>query len=350
LVAHLEGLGRNTSKVILTVADADSDFHEGYYQGLAQLYLETEPEDRDRRIWQSPVYHLKNYHRQPGPIVVGAMFTTMAELAALADPNAVRFPYSTYSLSISLAQHVGGWDPEWIAEDWHMGIKCFLMTLGQTTVVPILLPTLNYTPEDNTWCGTLAARWSQAKRHALGFSDSAYYFMMLPLIFAHCVKSGDGQSMRKFWGMLFSGCTIIIRLMNVHVIIGVLTTYGILSVCLRMIMVVVLNENRHIAFLFDRTHFCVYALFGASSFSMLVVAGLFQSVYESVKHRIETPEGGPSFVFRYKVVHFFYTLLCFVLFATVYFFALAVTFWKAAWNVLTTKTHVYEVAAKRREV
>ena len=45
------------------------------------------------------------------------------ELSGLTDPNAVRFPYSTYSLPMTLARDVGGWDVEWIAEDYHMGIK-----------------------------------------------------------------------------------------------------------------------------------------------------------------------------------------------------------------------------------
>lgn len=346
LVAHLQSQHQDMTKVILTVADADSDFHEGYFEGVAQLYLETEPEKRDRRIWQSPIFHLKNYHRQPAPVIVGAMFTTMAEMAALSDPNAVRFPYSTYSLSLPLARHVGGWDPEWIAEDWHMGIKCFLLTLGQTTVEPILLPTLNYTPEDTTWHGTMVARWSQAKRHSLGFSDFAYYFMMLPLIFAHCADSSTSQSMSDFFRMLFGGCSILIRLMNVHVIIGVLTTYSILALALKIIMFMLLREDLHIESLFDRTNFCVYALFSASSVCMLIVCALFQSVYETAKHRMETPKEGPAFVFRWPALHYAYTLVCFLLFATVYFFALAVTFWKAAWNVLTTKTHKYEVASK----
>merc|ERR1711874_33377 len=109
----------------------------------------------------------------------------MSELAVLSDPNAIRFPYSTYSLSLQLAIRVGGWDADWIAEDWHMGIKCFLMTLGQSRIQPIFLPTINYMPEDKTWLSTLHARWSQAKRHALGFSDMSYYFMMLPLLFCH---------------------------------------------------------------------------------------------------------------------------------------------------------------------
>jgi hypothetical protein len=42
-----------------------------------------------------------------------------------------------------------------------MFLKCFLNTGGKVTVVPILLPIVNYTPEDDTWWGTIWARWVQ---------------------------------------------------------------------------------------------------------------------------------------------------------------------------------------------
>merc|ERR1719174_2738137 len=133
--------------------------------------------------------------------MVGSMFTAIQELALAGDPNSVRFPYSTYTLSLELAQRVGGWDAEWIAEDWHMGIKCFLLTLGRSQVKPVALPTLNYSPEAETWLGTCHARFVQAKRHALGFSDLSYYFMMLPLIFLHLSQPSrtDGANLADFW-------------------------------------------------------------------------------------------------------------------------------------------------------
>ena len=42
--------------------------------------LHRSPCIQDTRIWQSPVFHLKNYHRQPMPVVVGTMFTCMQAL------------------------------------------------------------------------------------------------------------------------------------------------------------------------------------------------------------------------------------------------------------------------------
>ena len=109
----------------------------------------------------------KNYHRQPAPVVVGTMFTSMQEprfvtsslcterilarsLRGCRTPAPCAFPtppipcpwHSPGSMGwdrkstglpscpCSRARQVGGWDVQWIAEDYHMGIKCFLMTLG----------------------------------------------------------------------------------------------------------------------------------------------------------------------------------------------------------------------------
>ena len=72
----------------------------------------------------SPPLH-PNAHLRPPP---------QHELSNLADRSATCFPYSTYSLSCNLAKNVGGWDAEWISEDWHMFLKCFLQSGGVCTV------------------------------------------------------------------------------------------------------------------------------------------------------------------------------------------------------------------------
>jgi hypothetical protein len=140
LAKKMNAEGRDTSSVVITVADADSEFSAGFFELLTVSFLQCPLEHRHFRFWQSPILHLKNYHRLPGPVVVGTMFTASTEMSALADPNAVRFPYSTYSLSFDLAAYVGGWDPDWIAEDYHMGIKCFLLTFGRTCIEPSCCP------------------------------------------------------------------------------------------------------------------------------------------------------------------------------------------------------------------
>merc|ERR1712216_487423 len=132
-----------------------------------------------------------------------------------------------------------------------MGIKCFLLTLGRCYVKPIALPTLNYSPEDDTWVKTCWSRFVQAKRHALGFSDLSYYFMMLPLIFLHLNSSREAGSMNDFWRVFFHGLSHVVRLVNTHVVLAILTLYAAFDMILKQIMLLVMGQNRGILNLFD---------------------------------------------------------------------------------------------------
>jgi len=349
VVKHAVANNEDLSNIVLTVADADSEFHCSYFNCLAESFLNTNPELRNLRIWQSPVFHVKNYHRQPSPVVVGTMFTCMQELAALCDPNAVRFPYSTYSLSLGLARSVGGWDPEWISEDYHMGIKCFLLTLGATTVEPILVPTVNYTPEADGWFSTVNARWTQAKRHALGFSDMSYYFMMLPLIFSYAVNNRAGnrglgtRSLQQFWNMATYGITLLIRLINIHVIIGVLSTYTFSTTIIKFTMLLLFSTDRNVNFLFERTSFCPQLLMVTSTVCTIFVSAMFIGVYRLMRERVD---GKADWTFQNSAVHWLRNAVAILLWGPIYFLGLGVSIWKAALSVASLKSFEYEVAPK----
>mmetsp|Transcript_40432 Transcript_40432/g.84545 ORF Transcript_40432/g.84545 Transcript_40432/m.84545 type:complete len:757 (+) Transcript_40432:72-2342(+) len=351
LIERLAASKQDTSKVVLTVADADSDFHEYYFDLLTQAFVKSEKPYYT--LWQAPIFHIKNYHRQPMVLSVGTMFTALTEVSVLSDPNAVRFPYSTYSLSMDLASSVGGWDAEWIAEDWHMGIKCFLLSLGRTSVQPIPVPTVNYVPEDDTWLGTIYARWSQAKRHALGISDMAYYFMMLPLIFARLTQQQQdaGNGLLLFIKLFFSGLAYVIRLVNTHVLIGNLTIYMAFLFLLKKIMGFTLDDLRHVGFLSSRqgpiSSMCMFAsiLFG------LVVTLCFVKLYTMLKNRIDKPRGDSDVEFQeifysHNIVHWLYTVASFFVCGTVYVAAIASCVWIAAIKLLVSSSFDYEVAAK----
>lgn len=345
------------SKVVLTIADADSEFSAGFFESLSSRFLESSVRDRYLRLWQSPVFHMKNYHRLPAPVLVGSVYTCVQELALSADPNAVRFPYSTYSLSMKLAAQVGGWDAEWIAEDYHMGLKCFLMTSGQSSVEALHLPIINYVPEEEgQWWATCLARWTQAKRHALGFSDLTYFFMMLPLVIAHTTSSAavawdapcevqtNGHLVRgkaNSLNMIIRGLTLTVRLVNTHVLLGVLSSYGVLAVLLKVCMWFYFAPDRHVTFLFSEL---------AMVPSCMVIVGvvatgastiIFMSMYMQLRPRLE---GEPCH--NNVVVHWLKVLLCVCLFSPVYFTLLGVATWRAALIVLFQASYEYEVAPK----
>merc|ERR1719440_743861 len=112
-----------TDRVVLTVADADSEFHAEYFAALQYHFLaaggdEGSTPQRYTSIWQPPILHYKNYLSQPAIVRLASLFTSQHELANLADPNAMPIPYSTYSISAELARAVDGWDPDYISEDW----------------------------------------------------------------------------------------------------------------------------------------------------------------------------------------------------------------------------------------
>lgn len=73
-----------------------------------------------------------------------------------------------------------------------MALKCFLATGGRLQILPIYLPILNYAPEGETYTETQAARWAQAKRHALGFAELVYFLDHFIRILG-CVGKGRDQ-------------------------------------------------------------------------------------------------------------------------------------------------------------
>lgn len=168
------GLSRHDPRVVITVIDDDSELHENYLEALTYAFLSADESERYTTTWQPPICHFKNYLRQPLLVRISSLFATLHELSCLANPVDCHVPFSSYSLSLVLASAVGGWDPEFLAEDWHMFAKCNLKTGGRVRCKPIFLPLLNYTPEDETYLGTLCSRWQQAKRHALGVSELVY--------------------------------------------------------------------------------------------------------------------------------------------------------------------------------
>jgi len=341
-----KNFAESAEHILLTTGDADSEFHERYFETLSQHYCMESEEKRDCQIWQAPVLHVKNYRRQPAFVVVGTVFCCMDHLSQLADPNAVRFPYSTYSMSLKLAVRVGGWDTQWIAEDWHMGIKCFLLTLGQTQVKPIMLPILNYAPEDTTWWGTITARWAQAKRHALGFSDLSYYFMTLPLVLGW-LGSEDGKASlpQSTWALRSCGVSLIVKIVNTHVALGVGFSYGILTVLLRGFMEFFFRNDRFFSYFLDSVQFCLYTMVLVGMVCMTVVAIVFVRVYALMRNRIEDTDT-EKLIFRYDFLHAAYLVTVFSLFGGLFYVMITLATFKAALSMLTQKTFEYEVAAK----
>lgn len=217
------GFDPEDPRVVITVIDDDSELHENYFEGLTYHYLKASDEERYMTMFQPPIVHFKNFLTQPILVRNASLFTSLHELACLANPVDCHVAFSSYSLSFILANAVQGWDPDFISEDWHMTAKTKLMTEGRARVKPIFLPLMNYAPEEDDAWSTVMSRWTQAKRHALGISEIVYVATKMYIGMCEC---GD------FW----RGATFVYRMLPlfgkfiaVHFVVGTLAFWPPLS-------------------------------------------------------------------------------------------------------------------------
>jgi len=335
----------NQDALLLTISDADSDFHVSYFEALTTKFCSVGKLKRERTIWQAPILHYKNYHTQPAIVALTSMFVAQHELANLADPSSTALPYSSYSVSSNLARFVGGWDPDWISEDWHMFLKCFLNTRGEVSVEGIFLPVVNYTPEDVTYTGSLIARWEQAKRHALGISEMVYFLSSLPDVYSAC------PTLAHFAYFFYRGTLVMYKILATHIEQG---TYWILGSLNGPLLWWVYNHPGEASAVGPelRTQVLRFniAFSMVSTFVFLMFNALNVSLYRGIRPRIvpfpDTDTGGRccnalwKFMYGNPLAYYLFLMVSTLFLAPLLGIAGGVTAWRAA--IKTAKSHKFE--------
>jgi len=336
--------GYSMRHTIVTVADADSDFHKGYFAALTYYFCHAggssgETPDRYLTIWQAPILHFKNYPDQPALVRLASFVASQHELANLADPNATRVPYSTYSLSAVLAKEVGGWDADFISEDWHMALKCFFATAGRLRISPIFLPVMNYAPVGETYWKTIQERFVQAKRHALGFSELIYLLNHFWRVWK-AIDTPWGKSLYK-WRAMFLG----LKLLMIHLVMAVFFINSPLNGWL--ISYFANNQDIQAADANSWT-FLINCIFQALALvSFLCIMMMSALLYENVKHRVVSVQDTTlSLRWRYESVNAVITLVQSAVLLMPFFAAASVAEWIAAWKCMKGHTFHYVVAAR----
>jgi len=335
-------MGLDMTNVIITVADADSEFHPEYFAALSYAFVnaggsEGQTPERHLSIWQAPILHYKNYHTQPAIVRLASFFVSQHELANLSDPNSQKIPYSTYSISASLALAVNGWDPDWISEDWHMGLKCFLATGARMKIQPIFLAVLNYAPEGENFLETVHARWVQAKRHALGFSELVFFQEH----FGRVMMSVEGrwQKLVFIWRAFFLWTKMVL----IHSIMATMCFLAPLNGAL-----IAYFCQREIAGWLNSWTFltnCVFQCMGCVSLFLMIFTNVL--LYERIHARIDggtDPNKLGMFTSRWR--HFAQVLMISVCILPPFFIFGGAAEWIAAVKTAQTHRFHYEVALK----
>jgi len=187
--------GYKVRHIVLTTCDADSVFHPDYFLCLTSKFA-ADPE-RYLRVWQAPLLFHNNIRQVPTFVSFMTAMGSIAQLAGLCDPQSRPFPLSTYSLSLALADGVGYWDGDAIAEDWHMFLKCFFRRWGRVSVEPIYLPVSADAALARGLWRTALNRYEQLKRHAWGVSDVAYAVRM----YFHHAEIPAAVKLPRLWAL-----------------------------------------------------------------------------------------------------------------------------------------------------
>jgi hypothetical protein len=168
----VDELGYTLDHLLVTTMDADTLWHPRYFYALTYLFA-VDPE-RHTRFWQAPIrYHGNVWNINPLMRIINA-YSTALELAYLAAPWWMPMPMSSYTLSMRLLDVCGYWDPDVIADEWHMYIKAFFLREGQVSLVRVFLPFLAQATGGDTLIEAMRNRYQQTLRHAWGTKEVGY--------------------------------------------------------------------------------------------------------------------------------------------------------------------------------
>jgi hypothetical protein len=158
----VDKLGYPIDNLVVTVLDADSILHERYLEALTCLFAIDG--ERWHSFWQAPIRYHNNVWDVPPPLSLLHVYSSAWETAYLAAPWWRPLPYSSYSLSMRLAEAVDYWDDE--PEDWHMFTKSYFRRDGRVHLRRVYLPFSCDATTGKTWLGAFRARYEQTARHA----------------------------------------------------------------------------------------------------------------------------------------------------------------------------------------
>lgn len=164
--------GYNLDHLLVTTMDADTLWHPQYFYALTYLFA-VHPQ-RHLRFWQAPIrYHTNIWEISPPMRLVNA-YSTAFELAYLAAPWWIPMPMSSYTLSLRLLDASNYWDPDVIADEWHMFIKAYFARDGQVKLERVFLPFSAYATTGETIWKTIKERYLQTLRHAWGSKEVGF--------------------------------------------------------------------------------------------------------------------------------------------------------------------------------
>lgn len=176
---------------------ADTHLMPSYFEMISRMHSRY-PATCQTSFYVPPIIFDRNMHKVPLGVRLADMLWCGAGLSGLHCSSRNCIPTSVYSLPLSLAERVGGWDtgPESIGEDLHMYLKCSLALAANLTTRIVYSPASQSNVDTDVkgvrgYFAGLMARYNQALRHTWGALDVGY---TVNKSWDHLVVSRSGNS------------------------------------------------------------------------------------------------------------------------------------------------------------
>lgn len=203
------------SKIILTISDSDSTYALTHFEYLTYLFIK-DP-DRYRKLWQAPIIAFENFFEVPTTTRMSSVGITLHEVACMSDPNTEIITYSTYSLSFNLIKLAGiRWSVDVITEDWRLLFKLFHDTQGRVKVERLFIPVFSYGIIGDSYCKSVYARFTQAKRHSWGIREISYFIFRSILVFLYPQKNEKNKKNDNDNNYKYRIFTILRKISRIH--------------------------------------------------------------------------------------------------------------------------------------
>jgi len=146
--------------------------------------------------------------------------------------------------------------------------------------------------------------------------------------------------------MSVSGCGVLIKFVNSHVMLGISWVYLCGAVVLQCIATLHMKPSRLSDVLFSEANLCFFVMGLEGFLYTLAMVVIFIQFYGITKKRMEPGTAWGDFFFSSSFRQFLYLVMAMQICSPIFFIGLAAATWRASLLMMFTNTFNYETAAK----
>ncbi|CAJ0963378.1 unnamed protein product, partial [Mesorhabditis belari] len=164
------------TQVLVTTGDCDSVFGERYFDALEEDFWKTKTEDRNRTVWQSPLFYSMRLDKSPFFVRITGMLRSFFMMGFLI-PWGIN-TMSIFSLTLELYKDGGYTHPGYQMEDIIALIRWSLAVKKKCLVRAIPVATLSGPTSGNNYKNELIEWGRQIRRWTIGAAEVFHYFVV----------------------------------------------------------------------------------------------------------------------------------------------------------------------------